>query len=293
MDLRQLRYFVTVVQEKHYSKAAKILHISQPSLSNAIKKLEDNVGFQLLERSTRGFALTDAGSVFYEKSLELVRKFDNMLKELDEMKQMGSGNISIGMIESAKFWLPKVVKKFKANSPKIHFQFKELLGKRKVFDSLIHYDVHFTITNQPIHKEEIILIPIYHEKLILVTHNEDPLNLLDVVTLPDLQGRDLIISTIGFQTREDILNAFEKEKINHHIRYEIERFETACSLVEQGLGITILPESYIKYNLNPNIATHTIESEYLERTVYLAYLKDRYLSPAVEELIEKVQSFFK
>lgn len=64
MDLRQLRYFTTIVREKNFSKAAKMLHISQPSLSNAIMKLENEVGFQLLERNTRGLELTEAGGIF-------------------------------------------------------------------------------------------------------------------------------------------------------------------------------------------------------------------------------------
>ncbi|WNS75390.1 LysR family transcriptional regulator [Bacillus sp. DTU_2020_1000418_1_SI_GHA_SEK_038] len=293
MDIRQLRYFVTVVQEKNYSKAASILHISQPSLSNAIRKLETAVGFQLLERNTRRLALTDSGRIFYKRSLQLIRNFDNMLKDLDAIKQHGTGKITIGMIESTKFWLPKAVNKFKKSFSNIQFQLIEILGKETVYKSLMQYDVHFTITNQPIDKKEIHLIPLYDENLILLTHKDDILNQKERITLHDLKGRDFIISKVGLRTREDILKAFEEEKIIPQIMYEIERFETAYSFVEQGLGVTILPESYIKYTPNPNITMHMIESEHLKRTVYLAYLKDRYLSPAVCDLLEEIKGFFK
>lgn len=292
MDIRQLRYFVTVAQENNYSKAASILHISQPSLSNAIRKLESEVGFQLLERNTRRLALTDSGRIFYQRSLQLIRNFDNMLKDLEEIKQLGTRKIAIGMIESTKFWLPRVVNEFKKSFSNIQFQFIEILGKEKVYQSLMQYDVHFTITNQPINKEEIILIPIYDENLILLTHKNDILNQKNRITLHDLKERDFIISKVGFRTREDILKAFAEAKLTPQIMYEIERFETACSFVEQGLGVTILPESYMKYTPNPNIRMHTIESDHLRRTVYLAFLKDRYLSPAVYELIEEIQGFF-
>ncbi|KAB2333086.1 LysR family transcriptional regulator [Cytobacillus depressus] len=293
MDIRQLRYFITVVQEQSYSKAANILHISQPSLSNAIRKLETAVGFQLLERNTRRLALTDSGRIFYKRSLQLIRDFDNMLKDLDEIKQLGSGKIAIGMIESTKFWLPKVVNEFKTSFSNIKFQLIEILGKEKVYQSLMQYDVHFMITNQPIEKKEIHLIPIYEEKLILLTHKDDVLNRKGRITLHDLKDRDFIISKVGFRTREDILKAFEKEMLTPQIMYEIERFETACSFVEQGLGVTILPESYMKYSPNPNLTMHTIKSDHLKRTVYLAYLKDRYLSPAVCTLLDRIQGFFK
>lgn len=293
MDLRQLRYFITVVQEKNYSKAAKILHISQPSLSNAIMKLEYEVGMKLLERTTRGLSLTEAGNIYYMRSKELLRKFDNTLKELDEMKKIGNGKICIGLIESSKFWFPKVVKNFKENYPNVYFQLREILGYEQVIESLIHHDVHFSITNQPINDKEIILNPIYEEKLVLLTHSNDELNLKESISLHDLAHKDFIISTIGFQTRENVLHAFKNEKVTPNIMYEIERLETACSLIEQGLGVTILPESYIKYTNHPGITTRTIQSDLLKRTVYLARLKDRYLSPAIYELISMVEGFFK
>ncbi|MFF2858227.1 LysR family transcriptional regulator substrate-binding protein, partial [Peribacillus sp. NPDC058002] len=92
---------------------------------------------------------------------------------------------------------------------------------------------------------------------------------------------------------DDILRAFKDENAIPNILYEIERLETACSLVEAGLGVTILPENYIRSAAPPNTAIRAIDSNYLERTVYLAYLKDRYLSPAVCRLIEDIHSFFK
>ncbi|MGE6258372.1 LysR family transcriptional regulator [Heyndrickxia sporothermodurans] len=292
MDLRQLKYFITVVQEKNYSKAAKILHISQPSLSNAIMKLEHEVGMKLLERNTRGLFLTEAGNIYYLRAKELLRKFDNTLKELDEMKKVGNGKICVGLIESSKFWFPEVVKNFKETYPQVHFKIREILGHDQVIDSLIHHDVHFSITNQPINDKEIILTPIYEENLVLLTHIEDELNTKESISLEDLADKDFIISTTGFQTRENVLYAFKTEKVNPNIMFEIERLETACSLIEQGLGVTILPESYIKYTNHPSITTHTIKSDLLKRTVYLARLKDRYLSPAVYDLIHMVESFF-
>ncbi|WP_141994755.1 LysR family transcriptional regulator [Bacillus sp. B4EP4a] len=293
MDLRQLRYFTTIVREKNFSKAAKMLHISQPSLSNAIMKLENEVGFQLLERNTRGLELTEAGCIFYTRSVDLLRRFNNMQVELEEIKQVGSGTIAIGSIESFKFWFPKIIRNFKILYPNIHIKVKEILGEEKVIDFLVQYNGHFTITNQPINNDEIMSIPLYNEKFMLLVHKDDDLNEKGSITFQDLAGKELIISTTGFQTRDDILKAFKAENVNPNIFYEIERLETACSLVEEGLGVTILPESYIKSAVTPNTVIRAIDSNFLERTVYLAYLKDRYLSPAVCKLVEEIHSFFK
>ncbi|MDQ0272846.1 LysR family transcriptional regulator [Cytobacillus purgationiresistens] len=291
MDIRQLRYFVTIAEEKSYSKAAKSLHISQPSLSNAIMKLEAETKFQLLERNTKGLALTEAGQIFHMRSTELLRKFDNMLKELEEIREVGNGTISIGLIESSKFWLFKVIKDFKKTFPTIHFQLKEILGHQNVIESLINCDVHFTITNQPVNNEEINLIPIYSEKFVLLVNNHDPISQQEKIALNEILTRDLILSTSGFQTRKDILDAFEQEGVKPNIYFEIERLETACSIVEEGLGVTILPESYVRYAFSPHTTSIPIDSSFLSRTVYLAHLKDRYLPPAVHQLFADIHQF--
>ncbi|WP_285766894.1 LysR family transcriptional regulator [Peribacillus sp. SI8-4] len=293
MDLRQLRYFITIVQEMSYSKAAKSLHISQPSLSNAIMKLEKEVDLQLLQRNTRGIELTEAGALFYTRSQDLLRRFHNMQVELEEMKQVGSGNISIGSIESFKFWFPKIIRTFKNDHPAIRLKVREILGEEQVIDSLNQYQVHFTITNQPINFAEITSAPLYKEKFKLLVHKDDDLNEKDSVTIQDLEEKELIISASGFQTRDDIIEAFRNEKVIPNICYEIERLETACSLVDEGLGIAILPESYIESAATGNTAIIEIHSMFLQRTVYMAYLTDRYLPASVCSLMNEIESFFK
>lgn len=293
IELRHLRYFVTVVQQGQYLKAAQTLHISQPSLSNMIKKLEEEVGFLLLERSTRGLRLTESGEILYRHALELLRRFDNMMKEMEEVKQTGSGSISIGLIESTKHWVPQVIRTFKEYYPDVRFQMKEILGLTNVTEALLNYDVHAAITNQELTNEPFISIPIYNENLVLLSHLEDSLGLKAEPNLQDIVDKPLIISTQGFQTREDILQAFSQEQLEPNIMYEFERFETACSLVEQGLGVTFLPENYIKYIPQTKFNIHYIESASLQRTVYLAYVQERHLPPYLYELFDYIHQFFK
>ena len=107
MDLKQLSYFVNVVDQMSFSKAAQKLHISQPSLSNAIKSLENELGFKLLERTTRNIRLTDAGNVLYNRALNHLWEMDSVEKEKKEVEHVGSGELQIGMMESGKHGLQK------------------------------------------------------------------------------------------------------------------------------------------------------------------------------------------
>lgn len=292
MDLKQLSYFVTIVDQMSFSKAAQILHISQPSLSNAIKSLEGELGFQILERSTRNIGITEAGHILYKRAVHLLSEMEIAKKEMGEVKLIGSGELQIGMIESAKHWIPKVIRPYIKEFPDIRIKLTEVLSRADVKSSLRNYETHLIITNQFIEEDDITTIPLYHEKLVLLLHTNHPLAKLEYIELKDLVGEPFIISSEGFQTRHDVLNFFKTENIIPNIKYEIERFETALILVRENLGITLIPENYLQGPYDYSIVKRTIDSIEIDRTVYLTYLKNRYVSPAIHDFINRTNSYF-
>ncbi|WP_188068922.1 LysR family transcriptional regulator [Brevibacillus brevis] len=292
MDIKHLHYFVTVCDQLSYSKAAQKLHISQPSLSNAIKNLEQEVGSPLLERNTRKMELTDAGKILYQKSLLLLSQMNMLKKEMEEVKLTGSGDLIIGIIESVKHWIPKVIRGYQGRFPSINIKLIEVLSGKAVKESLRKYHTHLLITNQFIDEDDIESFPLYDERLMLVLHKDHSLAEKESVRLKDLANEPFIISTEGFQTREDILTAFSFEQVNPQIKFEIERFETALTLVRENLGVTIIPENYLSGSTDASLVRKTIDSPALERTVYLAYLKNRYLAPAMQAFLEEVRGKF-
>ncbi|WP_028596230.1 LysR family transcriptional regulator [Paenibacillus assamensis] len=292
MDIKQLHYFVTVADQLSYSKAAQKLHISQPSLSNAIKNIEREVGSPLFERSTRKIELTDAGIVLYQKSIGLLSQMNILKKEMEEVKMTGRGELVIGMIESVRQWVPQVIGEYQSRFPSIHIKLFEVLSRKAVVNSLRKYHTHLIITNQCIHEDDIESIPLYHEKLVLVLHRDHALSRKKSITLEELEQEPFIISMEGFQTREDILHAFALEQVSPNIKFEIERFETALTLVRENLGIAIMPENYLVEPRDPTIVRKTIDSPALERTVYLMFMKNRYLAPAVQCFLEEIQRKF-
>lgn len=292
MDIKQLRYFVTISDQLSYSKAAQKLHISQPSLSNAIKNLEREVGSPLLERSTRKIELTDAGKILYEKSILLLSQMNILKKEMEEVKLTGSGELIIGMIESVKHWIPKVIHDYQGRFPTINIKLIEVLSGKAVKDSLRKYHTHLIITNQYIREEDFESFPLYDERLVLVMHRDHRLAEKESIHLKELEGEPFIISKVGFQTREDILTAFKLEQAAPKIKFEIERFETALSLVRENLGITIIPEHYLSGPKDDLIVRKIIDSKALERTVYLTFMKNRYLAPSVQTFLEDIRRNF-
>lgn len=294
MDYRTLLYFTTLIDEGSFTIAAKKLHISQPSLSSSIIKMEDNIGLKLIERSTRKISLTTEGEILYKEAKKLLHHFHHVEQEMTRLKNDGPLELKIGLIESVNSWLPSVISNYSKANPNIHIKLAEVLGPKQVENALQNYKIHLAITNQLFDNDEIKTIPIYKEELVALLPKGHHLNKQNNISILDLQDDNLIISKEGFQTRDDIINEFRKSGVTPNIRFEIERFETACSLVDAGLGVTFVPENYITHinTQDLSFSIKKIENGNLYRTVYIAKMKNRYLPPVVEDFIKEVEDFF-
>ncbi|WP_404803894.1 LysR family transcriptional regulator [Lysinibacillus sp. S1] len=292
MDIKQLHYFIAVSEQMNFSKAAERLHISQPSLSNAIKKLEQEIGSPLLERNTRNLQLTEAGELLFERAKVIVKNMEVLKIEMDEVIVHGTRDITIGVMDSIKHWLPKVIANYKKDYPHMKIHLVDILGSKRVKKSLKSYKTHLIITNQLMDDPELEVQTLYEERLVAVLPLHHPLAQKDTLTISDICEEPFIISTEGFQTRRDILTSFEQAGKNINIQFEIERFETAVSLVREHLGVTILPENYLQGPTAKTIVKKEIEGLNLSRNVYLVYLKNRHLPLAIRQLLKDIVQFF-
>lgn len=292
MDIRLLHYLVTIIEQTSYTKAATKLHISQPSLSMAIKKLENQLGLTLIDRGTRELRVTTEGKILYQEAKKLLNHVQHVTDEMRRLRLQGPLKLSIGLIESTMFWIPTILTKFKEDYEDVHVKVLEVLSLSDVVNALNNFDIHLAITNQYIEHEAIETLPIYEENLIALLPPRHPLRTKQFLNINELQGEDFIVCQEGFQTREDILNAMRKSGVKAKIQFEIERFETACRLVEEGLGITVIPENYVNNSSGSKFHIKEIRDSNISRTVYLAYGKNRYLPPLVERFINLVRDFF-
>ncbi|HLR67455.1 MAG TPA: LysR family transcriptional regulator [Virgibacillus sp.] len=292
MEFNQLRYFTTLVEEGAYTKAAKRLHIAQPSLSAAVKKLENAVGFSLLNRTTRHLRLTKEGDILYQEATRLVHHFDHVKQEMIRLKKEGPSELTIGIIESSMFWTPTILKQFKEKYKNVRIQLTEILSLQDVVAALKNYNIHLAITNQYMNSNEMNAFPIYEEQLVVLLPPDHPLQYEETLQMDALKDEELIICKEGLQSRTDILTAYCKAGIKPNIQYEVERFETACNMVEENLGITILPENYVKQYKNATYHIKEIYDADLRRTVYVAVMKDRYLPPLVKHFIALIRNYF-
>ncbi|KGR78991.1 LysR family transcriptional regulator [Ureibacillus manganicus] len=289
MDLRKMYYFDATVKYQSFSRAAKALHISQPSLSNAIKSLEEEIDGPLIERTTKQFRLTELGQQFYERSKGLIAQFEVMETELKELAKGENLEIRLGMIESANYLFSQVIIAYQKLHPHNQITLIDTLYNQTVRQALLGLNVHGVITNQHIIDNEIKSELLYNEPYVVLIKKDHPFAKKEKITLADFAKESLIIGMPEFQTSAQILRVFEQENITPNIQYKIERFEMIKVLVEKGLGIAILPKNYVSQNLSDNLLTCTVHNENLNRNVYLCTMKDRTFPKSILTLFELIK----
>lgn len=283
-----MEYFVKIVSHRGFSKAAAALHISQPSLSKSIQNLERELGAPLLERTTRELRLTDTGSLLFERSTAILQQVKMLKEEIKENTNGDRAEIRIGMIESAHKWFTSLMAIHRETYPFNTFTVMDTLYNETVLDALLRYDVHAAVTNQELINDQVQAVPLYEERFVAVFPENHPLNQMDTIRLDDLCEYPLVLGMPSFRTRNQIMSAFKMAGVTPDIQFQIERFEMAKKLVEQKLGIALLPENYLSGDLPETLSCRPINDDHLKRNVYFCFVKTRHFPESVTNFFNLV-----
>ncbi|MBJ7556376.1 LysR family transcriptional regulator [Marinomonas spartinae] len=274
--LKQLYYFATVVETESIAEASRKLHIAQPSISIAIKNLEDSFGQQLLIRHhAQGVSLTPSGRRFYDKARELLRLSHEFEQNTLAASDIASGKISIGSFESvAPLYIPKLIAGFKQQYPDIEIQLHDgeqheiMVGlHRGQFDLAFLYDLQL---DNSIRKET-LNAPHRPYALLPAKH---PLAQKRSVTLAELSREPMVILDV-IPSRNYFLSLFTEKGLHPEIAYASPSIEMVRCMVGQGQGFSVLvtkPCTNITYD-GQELAYLDIEDEMESSTLIMAYLK--------------------
>lgn len=282
MNLYHLRYFVTLAHLEHYTKAAEILAITQPSLSHAIASLEKELGVKLFEKDGRNVALTKCGQAFLTDVEQALSMLDSSVNKL-QMTGNGEGRVDIVQLRTLSCdVVPTFVKGFLNSRPdkKIDFYFH---SSTDLTPDMIQglkdrkYDIAFCsmMENEPM----IDFIPISRQKLVLIVPNDHPLNKYKTIDLSKTLAYPYIVYSEGSELRSVIDNLFEQNGSHPTIAYSMEEDQGIAGLVGAGFGIAIVPNMLI-LNYMP-IKVIEIENVSWERLFYMATLKNIYQAPVI------------
>ena len=245
IDIRQMRYFVALAETMHFGRAAERLHISQPPLSRQIAALEKELGVRLLERHTRQAQLTHAGRQFLEDARSVLASFDQACRNARLAEQGELGELSIGfMMHAAYTVVPGLARRFMASHPRVRVELREAVPNT-LADALLtgRYDAAIMFNAAPVRGLE--ARPIHREALCLAVHAGHPLAWRPLVRAGDLAGEALIVvpREVAPMLREALDGYCQSGGFEPQVRLETQLQQTIVSLVAEGLGIALVPQS--------------------------------------------------
>lgn len=283
MNLYHLRYFTTLAKIEHYTKAADLLAITQPSLSYAISSLEEELGVKLFEKNGRNVVLTKYGKVFLSDVDEILNRLDSAVKDL-KLAGKGEGGIDIAFLRTlGSDFVPKIIRRFLDANQGKKIEFNLFCDKgisKDILEGLKEkkYDIGFCskIKNEPL----IEFTPVAKQELVVIVPHSHPLSVKKETALEETLPYPQIIFKKGSGLRHIVDGLFDTIGAYPTVSYEIEEDQVAAGFVANGFGICVAPNIPILQSLEVTVLP--LISPAWQRNFYMATLKDTYLPPVVE-----------
>ncbi len=247
MDIRKMKYFITVAEELNFSRAAERLMMAQPPLSQEIRKLEEELGVQLLHRTKRMVELTDAGKIFLEGARQTLLQVDRTIKETQLADEGKIGHLIIGFVDSTETVID-ILKTFRERFPKIQLILREMTTDQQI-KALYEKQIHIGFIRSKQNNEILVSEVCSEECLKLVLHEEHPLVSLRNISIKSLVDEPFILFPRHFGTNfyDLIISYFWEHGVSLNIVQEAIQMQTIVNLVATGMGISVVPSSVESY----------------------------------------------
>ncbi|MFF9346284.1 LysR substrate-binding domain-containing protein [Streptomyces sp. NPDC014734] len=245
MDLRHLRYFVAVAEERHFGRAAERLHMAQPPLSQAIRQLEGELGVVLLHRTTRRVDVTDAGRAYLDRARAILAEVDDAAHHARRVAAGAVGHLTLGCVGSATYsLLPTLSRHLATELPGIDFSFRgEMLAPDQV-EALRSGAIDVALLRPPAADPSLAVHVLRRDRLVVALPAEHPLAARTRVHAADLADIDLIVHSADRHSvmYDIVLGVLRDADVVPRIRHEVGETSTLITLVAGGLGAAIVPE---------------------------------------------------
>jgi LysR family hydrogen peroxide-inducible transcriptional activator len=293
MEMHQLRYVVAVARTRNFSRAAEQCHVSQPSLSQQIQKLEDELGERLFDRMKREAKLTPHGEAFLPRAVRILEEADAAKREVTDAQKLLCGTIKIGVLPTiAPFLLPNVMATFTEKFPGVEIVVQEDTTARLLTLALA-CEIDFALASRPIHDERLEVRELFSEELLIALPPGHPLTRKRTVSASDLKGERLIVMKEGHCLGDQVLGFCDRNDLHHHISFRSAQLETIQSLVRAGLGISLIPAMAAQRDRKHVPEYRSLHSPKPNRQIVAVWPKQRPPGRAASEFLKTVPTSFK
>jgi DNA-binding transcriptional LysR family regulator len=288
MELHSLKVFLTVANEKSFSRAAEKLLRTQPAVSLAIQRLELVLGEKLIDRSAKDLMLTDAGKIV----LDYARRFENLQGDLEnalaELRDKSAGRLTIGANESSTLYLLDLIEKYRRKYPKIRVQIRRSLSS-KIPAELIDGDLELGILTYDPEDERLVSRVIYTDHLAFIVSPAHRLASKKEVPIAELGSETFIAHNVVSPYRGMVIREFQRHKVPLHMDVEMPTVEAIRKMVERNEGVAFLPRMCVEEELTHGLVREVrVKEMEMERKIRLVYPAKRALSHAAAAFLDLV-----
>ncbi|WCM63410.1 LysR substrate-binding domain-containing protein [Paenibacillus polymyxa] len=280
-NLFKYKIFLCVVEMGSFTKAGEVLNLTQSAISHAISGLEHELGLTLLLRGRSGIRLTNNGERLMKRFREIVQMDEKLYQEVALIKGLEIGTVKIGTFSSVSIhWLPRILKKFNEQFPLI--EVKLLDGNYHEIESwIVSGEADFGFVNLPT-LDTLEALPLKEESMLCLLPSDHILGKQASIRVEQLRDEPFIMPVAGCDT--DVRNIFSQHNMSPKIKYELEDDHAIMAMVQNGLGVSILPEmilSHIPYD----ISIRPLDERH-SRTIGIATASLKNVSPAAKKCMD-------
>jgi len=288
MELYPLQVFLTVATEKSFSRAAEKLLRTQPAVSLALQRLEQELGEKLIDRSGKDLILTDAGRTV----LEYARRFQSLQHEMDnsiaELRDNSAGRLTIGANESTTLYLLRHIERYREMYPKVAVQVRRSFSS-KIPNELLDGNLELGVISYDPGDERLRTKVIYSDALAFVVSPKHRLAHRKTVPLTELGTEVFIAHNVVSPFREVVLREFQAHKVPLRMEVEMPTIETIRKLVQNNIGVAFLPRMCVEQEIEQGTLCEVrVKEMHVERKIRLVYPTRRALSHAAKAFLEVV-----
>ena len=279
--MAQLEYFTRVVQEKGFSKAASSVFRTQPAISIAIRRLEEEIGLPLLERNQKVPVLTEAGQVVYDYAQRILGLRDDVGQAIRDLQTLKKGRVRVGANESTSLYLlPELILTFRQEFPDVKVEiFRKVSSRlpRELLDRKIDFGL---MAFEPVDRE-LEAFPVLKDELVLIMSPRHPLARRSAVKVKELANEPFVAHNVNSGSRVKVIETFARQHTPLNITLELATIETIKRFVQKRVGLAFVPRMCVREELARGVLVSVpVRGLTHNRTLWAAYRRGTHLSPA-------------
>lgn len=291
MDVRALRYFIEVVRQQSFTRAAEALFVTQPTISKMLRQLEDELNCTLLLREGRRLHLTDSGQVVYQRGLMILQEFKQLELEIGDINQLKTGELRLGVPPMVGMQIAGSVSAFRQRYPGITLKIVES-GGLTVQEAVLSGSLDLALTALPIDEQlPLNTLTLMRHPLCVLVPRAAPWLDRNSVSLAEVTQHPLLIFNEEFSLNRQLKQAFQREELTPQIAVRSGQWDFLAAMVQAGMGVAILPEPICQRLDRQSLLWLPLESE-LAWTLGLLWREGSYLSRSAQAWIDCCREYW-